>query len=296
MVLYYCYRRAFSTASSRGKDILSAPLGSQYDKVKEEISQSMREMAAIPYEQVYTKSHDGLRLAARYYHVRDGAPVQIQFHGYRSSGLCDFSGGTMLARKIGHNVLVVDQRGHGLSEGKHLTFGIEEKNDCISWINYVIDRFGKEIKIFLVGVSMGASTVLLASGLTLPDNVVGIIADSPYNSPEDIIKKVCCDMKLSPKLAYPAIELAAKVYMKCNLREGDVCAAVKKASMPILLIHGEDDRFVPCEMSEEILKSCPEDTERVTFKNAGHVLSYIADPIKYEKCINDFIKKCLNLS
>lgn len=148
-------------------------------------------MDELTFESVFITSFDGVKLYARYYHVRDGAPLQIQFHGYRGSALLDFCGGNKLAREIGHNTLVVDQRAHGKSGGNTITFGINERYDCLSCINYAVERSGKETPIFLSGVSMDAATVLMASELNLPDNVIGIIADSPYSSPEEIIRKVC---------------------------------------------------------------------------------------------------------
>lgn len=289
-LLYYCYKEAFSTKGKRDYNIFKTPYGKEYLHIKEALKSLMAEMNEVPFEQVYIKSHDGLKLAARYYHTADDAPLEIMFHGYRSSGLCDFCGGAKLARSLGHNVLVVDQRGHGLSEGNYLTFGVLEKRDCVSWIDYARSRFGADVKIFLVGTSMGASTVLLAIGEGLPENVAGIIADSPYVNAEDIIKKVIADRKLPPKAAYPFVNAAAKLYMKCDLKEADVCAAVKDSDIPILLIHGEDDKFVPCEMSEKIMDSA-QNAKRATFPNAGHVMSYMADPIKYEKIIREFIEK-----
>ena len=291
MLLYYCYKEAFST-KNKDFNIFKTPYGKEYLHIKEALKSLMAEVDKIPYEQVYTKSRDGLKLAARYYHSEDGAPLEIQFHGYRSSGLVDFCGGTKLALRKGHNVLVVDQRGHGLSEGKHLTFGAMEKYDCLSWIKYATEKFGQDVKIFLLGTSMGAATVLLASGLNLPDNIVGIIADSPYARAEDIIKKVCEDKKLPANIVYPLIDKAAKVYAKFDLKDADVAEAVKKAEKPILLIHGEEDIFVPCKMSEQILENTPR-CERVTFPGAGHVMSYMADPVRYEKETNDFMEKCM---
>ena len=290
MILYLCYRKAFSTAKARKKNIFDTSFGKQYTGVKAKLLGFMEETSRIPFDQVYTQSFDGLTLAARYYHTNDGAPLEIQFHGYRSSALCDFSIGTENAIENGRNVLAVDQRGHGKSDGRYLTFGVREQFDCISWINYAISRFGRDVKIILSGVSMGASTVLLASGLDLPENVVGIVADSPYTSPEQIIKTVCRDMHLPPRLAYPLVRAAARVYMKCDLNV-DVCAAVRKSKVPLLIFHGEADTFVPCSMSAEIFKNCKACDERHTFPDAGHVLSYVVDPARYERIVTNFINK-----
>lgn len=293
MLLYYCYRRVFVTKSKSWRDIFSTPYGKCYSEHKDKIKALMQEVGNIPCERVSVKSYDGLWLSARYYHTRDNAPLEIMFHGYRSSAICDFSGGVKLAIKNGHNILLVDQRGHGESEGKYLTFGVKERFDCLTWINYAIERFGKDIKIILDGVSMGAATVLFAAGLDLPDNVVGIFADSPYTTPIEIIEKVCRDMSLPPKLAMPLIKLAAKLYMKCNLKV-DARETVKTSKVPILIIHGEADKFVPCEMSREIYKNCKDGDVLVTIPGAGHVLGYMTDPAEYEESIEKFIKRVVS--
>ena len=166
----------------------------------------IRQMDEIPYEAVTISAQDGTKLAVRYYHVRDGAPLQIQLHGYRGTALRDFCGGNKLARESGQNTLVVDQRAHGKSGGTTITFGIRERLDCLCWVEYASQRFGSDIPVFLSGVSMGAATVLMASELELPANVVGIIADCPYSSPEAIIRKVCQqDMHLPPVLVMPSV-------------------------------------------------------------------------------------------
>ena len=103
---------------------------------------------------------------------------------------------------------------------------------------------------------MGAATVLMASELNLPENVVCIIADSPYSSPKAIIRKVCRDRHLPDWLAYPFIRIGAKIFGGVSIEECSAEDAVRNARIPILLIHGEDDRFVPCQMSKRIFRAC----------------------------------------
>ncbi|MGN0165461.1 MAG: alpha/beta hydrolase [Lachnospiraceae bacterium] len=292
-VAYCTYRTAFYSKPGRSEDIYKLPKGEQYESGREIMCALISEMEKLPCEQVYIKSYDGLKLAARYYHNKDGAPLQIQFHGYKGCALRDFCGGNMLAREMGHNTLVVDQRAHGKSEGHTISFGIKERYDCLSWINYACSRFGRDIPIILSGVSMGASTVLMAAELDLPKNVVCIVADSPYSSPEAIIRKVCTNMKLNNKIAYPFVRLGARVFGDLKLSDGDAVRAVKKSKVPILIIHGEDDRFVPCEMSGEIYNSSPELIVRETFPGAGHAISFITDIDRYRKLTRDFIEKNL---
>mgnify|MGYP001117318828 CR=1 FL=1 len=161
--LWLAYRKAFYSPEERKEDIYALPQGEQYENERQRMLSLIREMDEIPYEAVSISAQDGTKLAARYYHVRDGAPLQIQFHGYRGTALRDFCGGNKLARESGQNTLVVDPRAHGKSGGTTITFGIRERWDCLSWVEYVNQRFGSDTPIFLSGVSMGAATVLMAS-------------------------------------------------------------------------------------------------------------------------------------
>lgn len=190
-VAYYAYRAAFYFVDRRTEEERHGiPKGEQYEKNQDFMKSLIQEMNDIPCEWVYTRSEDGKKLAARYYHVDEHGPLQIQFHGYRSDAVRDFCGGNKAAREMGMNVLSVDQRAHGKSEGYTLTFGVKERKDCLSWILYARERFGADQPIILAGLSMGAATVLMASELDLPDNVKGIIADCPYSSPKEIICKL----------------------------------------------------------------------------------------------------------
>ena len=287
----YAYRTAFYSPKKGRKDYFIMPKGEQYEPIKERMDALMHELEAIPCENVSIKSFDGTELFARYYHLSDDAPLQIQFHGYRGSALRDFCGGTKLAREMGHNVLLVDQRAHGKSGGTTICYGIRERYDCLCWVNYACERFGSDIKIMLSGVSMGGATVLMASGLDLPDNVCGIIADSPYSSPEAIIRKVCGDMGLPHKLAFPFVRLGAFLFAGLRI-EGGADKAVKQSKTPILIIHGEEDRFVPTQMSRDIFAACASEKRLETFPEAGHGLSYMVDAERYRQIFSEFAAEC----
>lgn len=285
----YVYSVAFYSPKKK-RNTLDDPLqGAQYEAVSEHIFRISHIMEKIPCEEVTITSFDGCRLYGRYYHIRDGAPVEILFHGYRSCAFRDCSGGHALSRKMGFNALVVDQRAHGNSEGTTITFGIKEHKDCLCWIEYINNRFGDQIPIILSGLSMGAATVLMATGLNLPDNVAGVLADSPYSSPSEIIEKVCTDLHYPVVLCRPFIHLAAFVYGNFLLNSCTAKTSVAHANVPILLIHGEDDLLVPCGMSFEIAECCTAPAVVQTFYGAGHGLSYLVDPLRYEKVIYDFL-------
>jgi len=288
---YFAYRKAYYVPRNYKEDIFDLPPGGQYEENREHMFSLIRDMAEVPFEPVSIISYDGKRLNGRYYHVKDGAPVQIQMHGYRGSAFRDFCGGNRMARKEGQNVILVDQRAHGRSQGRTITFGIRERQDCLSWINYALCRFGEDTDIVLSGVSMGAATVLMATELDLPENVRCVIADSPFSSPSAIIKKVCGDMGLPPKLAYPFAYLGALIFGGFRLDSASAVEAVKKAKIPALIIHGEGDGFVPCEMSREIYEAYAGEKRLVTFPEADHGISYIINEENYAREVLDFLKE-----
>lgn len=288
---YLTYRKAFHVTNKQRKNFSALPDSEQYLNKHEVMKSLIAEIKALPYEQVFITAFDGIKLAAKYYHIADNAPLQIEFHGYHGNAIRDFCGGNKLAREAGFNTLLVDQRAHGDSEGKTLTFGIKERRDCLSWIDYAIKRFGKNTHIFLAGISMGAATVLMAAELPLPPNVAGIIADCPYSTPESIIRKVLRDKKISPAIAMPFIRFGARLFGHFDLGAASALDAVAVATVPILLLHGEDDLFVPIDMSYE-LKQKGNDITMASFPNAGHGLSYLTDPARYANTVNAFIQKC----
>lgn len=291
-IIYIVYKLAFY--NDQQEDIYHIPNTPQYRRQKEKMLQMIKKMDDIPYEPVTILSHDGLELFGRYYSVAEDAPLQIQFHGYRGSALRDLCGGHELARQMGHNTLVVDQRSHGKSEGKAITFGIKERLDCVAWANYAAQRFGKDRPIFLVGVSMGASTVIMASALNIPENVVGVMADCPFSSPRSIIEKVCNDMHLPGKLAYPFVALAARIFGRFDLGAASARDAIKQAKVPVLIIHGEDDKLVPCQMSVTMQNENAETVTILTVPQAGHGLSYLVDSDIYARAVRIFVEKSLS--
>lgn len=292
-ISYWIFKIAFRHIPDPEQDQYRLPNNEQYAIHKDRMISLISELDAIPYEPVTVTSHDGLKLFGRYYHFEDGAPVHIELHGYKSLALRDFCGGNAIIRSLKHNTLLIDQRAHGMSEGKTIAYGIKERQDCLTWIEYIISRFGSDTKIFLSGVSMGAATVLMATSLPLPKNVVGVIADCPYSSPKEIILKVGRDLRLPSKLMIPFLHIAARLFGHFKITETDSIESVKVSKVPILLIHGEDDNFVPYEMSLRIAKACASELTFVSVPGAGHALSYMIDSKKYEDATVKFIEDCL---
>ena len=268
--------------------------GEQYDPYHDKMTDLIEKAHQIPVsEEIRIPAHDGGTLYAKYFHVSDTAPVCILFHGYKGEGLRDFSGGINLVLKNGFNAILVDERGHARSKGRIISFGIRERYDVASWVSYVSGRFGKDRPIFLFGISMGAATVLMASDLRLDGNVKGILADCPYARPVDIIMHTASGMGIPTKGMKPFLLLSALLFGHFRLTASDAVRSVAKSNYPILIIHGDDDLFVPAAMSEEIQKANPDMVRRFTVPTAAHGMSYIVNPGLYREVTDRFLRDCL---
>lgn len=290
--LYGLYRYAFYSPRGAQNDDHHISTNPQMQVYREEISRAIDALNALPCERVYITSADGLRLTGRYYPAKPGAPLVIACHGYRGTPSRDFSVGAEIYRSMGCALLLIEERGQCGSAGHTITFGAMEKYDVLLWTRWAADRFGG-IPILLGGISMGAATVLMASALGLPENVCGVIADCPYTSAKDIICSVGRDSVVPMELLYPFVRLSAKLFGHADLTQADALSAVKSARVPILLIHGEDDRFVPCDMSRAIAAANPEKIEFHTFPGAGHGLSCLVDIPRYEALVKAFAARTI---
>lgn len=269
-------------------DNLQLPLGANYDEFRPQIKKWILEVRSMPYQTFEIKSFDNLTLKGKFYKFSDDAPIEIIFHGYRGSSERDLSGAVERCFSLNRSVLIVDQRAHGLSQGKTITFGINEKKDCLCWIDFVIKTFGENVQIVLGGISMGGATVLMASAENLPKNVKYVLSDCSFSSPEDIIKSVIKQMKLPEKIVYPFIKLSAKIFGRFNLGENSPIEAVKKAKVPIIFIHGDKDNFVPSYMSEIMYEACTNKKAIKFIGGAEHGLAYPVNKEEYVKAIKDF--------
>ena len=249
------------------------------------------ELRAIETEELSIRSFDGLNLYGRYFECEKDAPIEIMFHGYRGSADRDLAGGVRRAFAVGHNAILVDQRTSGKSDGKVISFGINESRDCLLWVQKAIDRFGPDVKIILTGISMGAATVLIAAGQPLPENVVGVLSDCGYSSAKEIIQKTIREMNLPPRLLYPLVRLSAKLFGRFDPDEISPIESIKNCKIPVIFFHGDADDYVPSEMSQRIFDACPSKKALHYIKGAGHCLCYPVSPEEYIKAMKEFFAK-----
>ena len=290
---YRVYRFVFYTPTKTQNDDLAFPKNELTLPRYEEFVSDIRALNSRPYEDVYITSRDGLRLHARYFSAGENTPVAICFHGYRGTPARNFAGGPPCLLREGFSLLMPEARGHGASEGHTVTFGVKERYDGYDWVKYAADRFGEKTPILLVGLSMGAYTTLMASGMDLPSNVKGIMADSPYQDPQSILLHAAGNMHLPLGMTWFVLRAAALLFGHFRFEEADAVEAASHASIPIVLLHGEKDAVVPPSMSEAVQAANPALVRRETFPDAGHGMSYIVDTPRYERLVHEFTEQVI---
>lgn len=290
LISYICYRIAFYAPPRKPlpEGTIEIPEGEIYEAHREKMENWVRKMWTMERQSFEITSFDGLKLHAKFYEFAPGAPIELMFHGYRGSAERDLAGGIERCFRVGRSALIVDQRTAGESDGHVITMGICERRDCLSWIDFTIEHFGPDVKIILTGISMGASTVLMAGGEQLPPNVLGILADCGYTSAKAIMYEVIRKMGLPPKPSYPFVKLGAKIFGHFDLEETSPLEAVRRCKLPVIFFHGEDDDFVPCYMSVENFEACGGRKRLVTIPGAGHGLAYAVEPDRYVEELYDF--------
>ena len=290
LISYLCFRMAFYSPDRPAipSDAIDIPEGAAYEEFREDMEKWARDLRAMPHEEMSITSFDGLTLRGKFYEYAPNAPIELMFHGYRGTAERDLSGGVARCFQLGRSALLVDQRGCSDSEGNVISFGINEHRDCLAWLDFAIQRFGKDAKIILTGISMGASTVLMVSDKDLPPNVLGILADCGFSSAKDIIKKVIRQMGLPADVGYPFVKLGAKLFGHFDLEAHSAMEAVKNATVPVIFFHGDGDDYVPCEMSCINYEACTAKKKLVIIPRAGHGLSYPVAPDTYLNALREF--------
>ncbi len=242
-----------------------------------------------PFEEQVITSFDGKKLYGRLYRNGDSKTTLIMMHGFRSTAAHDFSCAFSFYFDKGFNLLVPDQRAHGKSEGKYITYGVLERKDLLSWTEHM-NRLIPDGRLYIIGISMGASTVLMSTSLSLPENVCGIIADCGFTSPGAIIKKVMKkDLKVPLFPFYYTTKAVTKLLAGFDFEECSAINSVKECKIPILFLHGKSDGFVPFSMAEEIYSAAGCDKRAVWVEGADHGCSFLIDRESCTKALYGFL-------
>lgn len=216
----------------------------------------------------------------------------IAVHGYTDSAYF-MVGAAKQFLNYGYNVLMPDLRAHGKSEGKYIGMGWLDRLDLMQWIDYLIATYGN-IKIILYGISMGAATVMMASGERLPSNVRAIIEDCGYTSAWEEFAYELKNLFHMP--TFPALynaNVITKIRARYSLKKASAIKQVAKSKTPTLFIHGDKDKFVPFYMLDKLYEAASCKKEKLVIKNAGHTEAQAIEPERYWRCVRRFIKHYL---
>lgn len=293
-VLFLIYHLVFRHPIKKRPDPRSIPSGPLYEGHKEKLLRVVEDMASAPYETLEQISYDGYRLFARLYRFsEESQPLVLFFHGYHGTAEWDGFGMYQICKKLGYSILMPDMRAHGKSEGD-IAFGLRERFDVAQWLSYAVQRFGADTKLILAGVSMGATSVLLATGeSSLPANVAGIVSDCAFSHPSGILRPFYEKKKLPAKFLFFLMCLTAKLFGHINLKETSAIEAVANLQLPALFFHGTEDFIVPVTMCHDLYEACPSEKHMVIFEGANHANCALTDFDRYETAVLTFLTDIL---
>lgn len=249
-----------------------------------------------PHDVVQMQSFDGTLLIGHLFRAENPQRVVLAMHGWRSSWARDFGLISPFLWENGCTVLYAEQRGQGNSGGDYMGFGMIERFDCLEWARWLFGNGFSQLPMYLAGISMGAATVLMSSGFPdLPENVSGIIADCGFTSAGAVWRHVSEDnlhisyrphRRRADGLCRRRIELGTEDYSTLD------AMAVNKT--PVLFIHGEEDTFVPPEMTRQNYEACQAPKRLFLVPGAAHAMSYVKDQEGYERAVKEFWQMCEN--
>ncbi|PIC86243.1 alpha/beta hydrolase [Sporosarcina sp. P20a] len=250
------------------------------------------------FEEKHMTSRDGLDLMGYYLPAKQPSEkLVILTHGYLGHAKQMGLYGQYYYEELGYNIFMPNARGHGKSGGDYYGFGWPDRLDLIDWTKLLTGKIGTNTQVIYHGLSMGAATVLMASGEDLPKQVKAIIADSPYQSVYQLFAYQLNRMFHLP--AFPLLDnmsLLTSTRAGYSLKEADALSAVQRATVPILYIHGNADTFVPTEMTKELYEKTRSKAELFLVDDANHGEAFVMDQEAYERKVDDFLKTHLPTS
>ena len=265
----------------RGSGALSA--------LESEMQQAADKLESSHCETVTISTQDGIQLVGHWHQAAAPKRTILAMHGWRSTWSKDFGVVADFWHNNDCNVLYAEQRGQGESGGDYIGFGIVERHDCVEWAKWLSEHYSQDLPIYLVGVSMGATTVLMAAGSELPENVHGVISDCAFTSPHEIWKHV---MEHNLNLSYALHKaIAGEIYrrkLNVDANSYTTIKAMETCKVPVLFVHGEADTFVPVEMTHRNYEACAAPKYLVIVPNADHGMSSWVDKAGYETAVLSF--------
>jgi fermentation-respiration switch protein FrsA (DUF1100 family) len=244
-------------------------------------------------QEIVIRNNDGLKLHSYYIEANPHSKkVMILLHGYTRAYPMSMQF-TDLYIKQGFNLLAIDHRAHGESEGKYTSYGYYEKYDIDSWVDWIREQIGPDTLIGLHGISLGGGTAL--EYLHINQHAKFVIADCPYSDLAELIRYQIKYLYKAPTfIFYHTIGFLVKIFARFNLADVRPIQAVAKSELPILFIHGNRDRFIPTYMSKKLYEAKQKGLKRLWIaEGAGHSDAYRRNRDQYEEQVVSFLQEVL---
>lgn len=192
--------------------------------------------------------------------------------------------------RLGYNCICPSMRGWGNDETVYCTMGYHDKDICLAWVGYIVDR-DPDAEIVLHGYSMGAVAVMLATGEALPSQVKAAVADCGFTSCwEQYANVIKYYTKLPPFPLLNAVNAASILHRNFNIRKNVPIDAVSRSVTPTVFLHGTADAFVPFWMMDRLYDACSAPKAKQAIEGADHAQAVYKDPVLYWKTVDGFLK------
>ncbi len=240
------------------------------------IKESLKWFDTVESEELYIESRDGIRLHATYIPPKGKLKkIALCVHGIKSYGKREFC---IQAKDFYENSIgtfLIDQRGCGKSEGKYVTYGRKEADDCYRWLGFINEKWGKKTDIFIYGISMGSASVMLLNDYRLPSNVKYLVADCGYSSVKTQLTDTFKSLKIPSKVAYFCYGMACFMHSIYEPNAVNPIESMEKCELPVIIAHGSEDSVISVENAYAIYDACPsKDKKLFIVEGAGHTESY----------------------
>ena len=263
------------------------------DKFEKEYEEGKAWCRRQNMQDCYIRSRDGLVLHGFYLPAAGAERYVLLSHGYKGSGFGDFAYTARFLHENGCSLLFIDQRCCGLSGGKYITFGAKEQWDVQQWTYYIAKRNKEKLPIYLYGESMGASSVLMASGHDLPKEVKGLIADCGFHSMKEQLQDIAANwFHLNwVELLLFRVDLFCGLLGGFRMKDADTTDAMRVNQRPVLFFHGGRDSYVDPKNTRYNYALCRAPKELVIIPEARHLCSPYVNPELYRRKLLEFFAK-----
>lgn len=292
LILFAISVMVFKRSFVRAKTFLKGKKSEKWQKYKNEIDASWEKLDKLEKEDIYLSGYKNKKIHATFIKSNTGSKKVILFsHGWKNMGLNDYACAGMYYHEKGYNVLVVDHLAHGESEGKYITFGLNDKENILKWVDYINNLFESDCEIYMHGLSMGSSTICYMAKYDMK-NVKGIIADSGFMDGYELAKHIVSSrFKFLPSVILFNVRILCMLIAHFDIKKCNTKESLIKSKYPILFMHGDSDNFVPTIHSINSYEACNSEKSIVLFDRSAHIIACLMHKEKYQNTVLEFIEK-----